>query len=141
MTVLFDTCVIVDALQDRQPFAKSAQLLFMAVANQQIRGCITAKALTDIFYLTHRFTHDNQATRAVLSKLLSLFELLDTTALDCRYALASGVADYEDAVMIETAARAEMDCIVTRNLHDYRKSTVAVSSPEELLERIMKDDI
>ena len=35
MRVLLDTCVIIDALQAREPFAEAAQEIFIAAANKQ----------------------------------------------------------------------------------------------------------
>lgn len=133
MRVLVDTCVIIDALQSRVPFAEDAQKIFMASANKQIEGYITAKAVTDIYYLTHRLTHSDVETRKILSKLFTLFHLLDTTSLDCRKAVSSEMSDYEDALMVETAIRSEMDCIVTRNIKDYVKSSVKVYQPATFL--------
>ena len=129
MRVLIDTCVIIDALQNREPFSEDAQTIFLMAANKQFSGYITAKSVTDIYYLTHRTTHSDQKSREILSKLFKLFEPLDTDGIDCRRAIPSPVSDYEDAVMIETAEREEVDCIVTRNLHDYTKSSVKVLSP------------
>ena len=48
------------------------------------------------------------------------------------------VSDYEDAVMIETALREDINYIVTRNQRDYKDSAVEVVSPVELLK--MLDD-
>ena len=137
MKVLFDTCVVLDALQSREPFREDAEKLFFAVANEQITGVLTAKSITDIYYLTHRLTHSSQRTREILMNLLTLFDLADTTGNDCRQALISELPDYEDAVMVEAAVREELDCIVTRNLHDYRNAACKVLSPEELLERLV----
>ena len=110
MRVLVDTCVIIDALQSRVPFAEVAQKIFIHSANKQFEGYITAKSVTDIYYLTHRLTHSDAETRKILSKLFTLFHLLDTTSLDCRKAISSEISDYEDAIMVETAIRSEMDC-------------------------------
>ena len=52
MRVLVDTCVIVDALQDRKPFSDNAKTIFYAVANKQIDGYISAKSITDISNLS-----------------------------------------------------------------------------------------
>ena len=95
MRVLVDTCVIIDALQSRVPFAEAAQKLFIYSANKQFEGYITAKSVTDIYYLTHRLTHNDVETRKILSKLFTLFHLLDTTSLDCRKAISSEIGDYE----------------------------------------------
>lgn len=133
MRVLIDTCVIIDALQSRVPFAEAAQKIFIYSANKQFEGYITAKSVADIYYLTHRLTHCDIETRKILSKLFTLFNLLDTTSLDCRKAISSEINDYEDAIMAETAIRSEMDCIVTRNVKDYAKSTVKIYEPSVFL--------
>ena len=133
MRVLIDTCVIIDALQSRVPFAEAAQKIFIYSANNRFEGYITAKSVADIYYLTHRLTHSDAETRKILSKLFTLFHLLDTTSLNCRKAISSEIADYEDAIIAETAIRSEMDCIVTRNVKDYVKSSVKVFEPSTFL--------
>ena len=140
MRALIDTCVIIDALQNREPFAQEAQQIFFTIANKHATGYISAKSVLDIYYLTHRSTHSDEATRKILKTLLGLFDILDTTQLDCRQALSSNISDYEDAVMCETAKRCDVDCIVTRNQKDYAKSEVTVYSPAEFLEQIVTLD-
>ena len=137
MRVLVDTCVIIDALQSRVPFAEAAQKLFIYSANRQFEGYITAKSVTDIYYLTHRLTHSDTETRKILSKLFTLF---DTACLDCRKAISSEIGDYEDAIMVETAIRSEMDCIVTRNVKDYAKSSVKVYEPSAFLKLLEEEN-
>lgn len=136
MRALLDTCVIMDALQNREPFCKDAQDIFLAVANNLFVGCITAKASTDIYYLMHRHTHSDKTSREVLNKLFSLFEVSDTAGIDCRRAIPAPVTDFEDAVMVETAARTEVECIVTRNKKDFIKSTVPVFTPKDFLNKL-----
>lgn len=139
MKVLIDTCVIIDALQNREPFSKNAQDIFLLAANRRIDAFITAKSITDIYYLMHRVTHSDKDTRNVLSRLFVLYGLADTVGTDCRYALSSEVSDYEDAVMIETAVRTQMDAIVTRNTKDYSKSAVPVLTPEGLIQKVSEE--
>lgn len=136
MRALIDTCIVIDGLQSREPFCKNAQTIFLSAANNQFIGCITAKAATDIYYLMHHYTHDDKASRTVLSKLFTIFEVLDTAGMDCRRAIPSEISDYEDAIMVQTALRTEADCIVTRNQRDYRKSEIAVYTPEEFLDKL-----
>ncbi len=133
MRALIDTCIIVDALQSRQPFCAEAQEIFLAAANKRFSGFITAKSATDIYYLTHRYTHNDKDTRTILNTLFVLFDLLDTAGMDCRRAISSDISDFEDAVMVESALRCDIDCIVTRNLKDYTKSSVPVYAPSDFL--------
>lgn len=134
MRAVIDTCVVVDALQSREPFCKEAQTVFLLCANRQYEGFLTAKAVTDIYYLTHRQTHSDKVTREILTKLCALFSLLDTAALDIRKAISAEVADFEDAVMVETALRSGVDCIVTRNTKDYSKAPLPVYNPSRFIE-------
>lgn len=136
MKVLIDTCVVVDFLQQRHPFAENALKIFVFAGSGKIDGFITAKSATDIYYLIHRVTHSDSVTRGTLEKLLSIVSILDTTSDDISLALSSSISDYEDAVMAETGIRTKMDCIVTRNLKDYKKSQLMVYSPEELCNAI-----
>lgn len=139
MRILLDTCVIMDAIQNREPFADAAKDIFRKVAMNRFIGCITAKSSTDIYYLTHRCTHSDKDARTVLSKLFSLFDVLDTAALDCKKAISSSVSDYEDAVMIETAVRNGLEYIVTRNIKDYKTSLVPVLSPDTFLQMLEQE--
>lgn len=136
MRALLDTCIVVDVLKHREPFWVDSRKVMLAIANHHAEGFLTAKSLTDLYYLTHRHIHDDKETRRILSTLLVTLSLLDTAGMDCRRALPSETGDFEDAVMIETARREKMDCIVTRNQRDYTHSPIPVLSPAEFLRAI-----
>ena len=69
MTVLIDTCVILDALQGREPFDKEAMEIFDLVARRKVDGIITAKAITDIYYVYMRSVHDAEKARDTIYKI------------------------------------------------------------------------
>ena len=138
MKALIDTCVAVDFLQGREPFAEDAKSVFQSAAVEKFSGFITAKSASDIYYLAHRTTHSDAETRRIMRSLLSLVGMLDSTASDVLRALSSETADFEDAIMIETAVRSRMDCIVTRNQKDYRKSPLPVCTPGEFQKLLEK---
>jgi len=137
MKVLIDTNVMVDVLQSREPWCKQGQVLFMAVANKKITGCITAKEAADIhFFSRKQFVGQenvDEKARNVLEKLFALFEVLDSLAEDCQNALGIRNGDYEDAMMMETASRSGVDCIITRNGAHFSGGSVPVYSPDEFL--------
>ena len=136
MKILFDTCIIIDALQKREGFFDEASQLMLAGAEEAIEPFITAKAASDIYYIMHRYLHNDQQTRAALSKLFLTFTVLDTLGDDVQDALTLFSGDYEDGIMMATAARSGMDGIVTRNQRDYSQSRVKVFSRAELLAKI-----
>ncbi len=104
MKALADTCVILDVLQKREPFWEE-----------------------------QRITHSDTETGKIMKKVFLLFPVLNTTGLDCQRALISETADYEDAIMVETALRENADCIITRNISDYKFSPVPVYTPSDFL--------
>lgn len=136
MRALIDTCIVMDVLQNRDNFNADAQKIFLAAANKWFVGFLMVKTVTDLYELIHRYMHSDKDTRGVLDTLFHLFELADMAGMDCKRALQSDVPDYADAVMIEAAARMNMDCIVTHSGKDFSKSQVPVYSPAEFLNRI-----
>lgn len=140
MKALLDTCVIMDFLQNREPFAQDAKKIMQAAAMELFTGCITAKSATDIYYLMHRCTHSNKESRSKLNQLLTIIGMLDSMADDVFHAISSDIKDFEDAVMCETAIRSKVDCIVTRNEKDYTNSIVTVYTPKVFIETLEKDE-
>ena len=100
-------------------------------------GCITAKEAADLhFFARKQFAGQENVdakARDVLAKLFSLFDVLDSLAADCHNALAVPNGDYEDAMMIETALRSRVDCIVTRNPAHFTAGAISVYSPDDFL--------
>lgn len=46
------------------------------------------------------------------------------------------MSDYEDAVQVEAARGAAAEAIVTRNIPDFRRASLPVYTPPELLARL-----
>ena len=138
MRGIIDTNVIIDVLQNREPWSNAGKQLFLAIAGKEIVGCITAKQIADIHYISRRQFKGQEnvdsKARAIISKLIALFEILDTTSADCVDALAVENNDYEDAIMISTAVRSHVDCIITRDKNHYRTSMLSIYTPEEAIE-------
>ena len=141
MRVLVDTNVVVDALQRREPWFQDGAFIFRAVANKQIDGFLTAKQIADLhFFSKKQFKGEENVdvkARQIIRKLLSLFNLIDTLGLDCQNALEIENGDYEDAMMIETAAREGVDGIITRNTTHFTAGTVPVYTPDEFVSRYL----
>ena len=137
MKVLVDTNVMIDVLQNRQPWVLDGTSIFRAVAVQQITGCITAKQIADIHFFSRKLFsgQDNvdARTRQITGRILSLFTLIDTLASDCRDALGNSNGDYEDAMLIAAAVRTGMDYIITRNMEHFKGSAVPAILPADFV--------
>ena len=144
MKALIDTNVIIDVLQQREPWFKEGSAIFLAIAGRQVAGHITARQVLDLhFFSRKQFRGQNDVdarAREVIAKLLGLFEVIDTLAVDCRTAMGIDNNDYEDAVMIASAQRSGMDCIVTRDPDHFRASPIAVYSPGSFIQHCLSKD-
>lgn len=132
MNILFDINVILDALLDRAPFGEDAVALMDLVERSVINGFISADSITTIYYLMQKSTTTPFA-RNKITLLLELFEIAPVTRAVLEEALNLKFSDYEDAVVHQSAIGVNADGIVSRNGADFRKSTIAVYSPRELL--------
>jgi len=140
MRAVLDTNVILDVLQQREPWCRSGQAIFLAIANKQITGCFTAKQAADIHFFSRKQFRGqenvDEKARNILAKLFSLFEVIDTLATDSQNALGIPNNDYEDAMLIESAKRSGADCIVTRNPEHFGAASLPIYTPEDFLKAI-----
>lgn len=136
MRALIDTCVMIDGLNDRPQFAAPAQQILLAIERGAITGCVTGKSFSDIYYISRREMHDLGRTNSAMDWILRHMTILDTTGDDCRAGFARQWRDFEDALMAATALRTDMDCIITRNIKDFKDSPIAIYTPEQFVRRL-----
>jgi Predicted nucleic acid-binding protein, contains PIN domain len=136
MKVLFDTNILIDVLARRSPFyADSKKAMDLAVSGK-IDGIVGAGSITDIHYVIRSRYRDAGDALALIADLVEIVRPADTAAWDVLNAIKSGNADFEDAVIAETAVRESANFIVTRNKGDFAKSRVPALLPKELVEKI-----
>ena len=135
---LIDTNVLLDAIASREPFRADAEKIFLLAAEERFQGFVTAGSITDIYYLIRKNVSEVLARDAVRN-LLQLFSVVDITGKDCETALDSAITDYEDALVAACAAKAAVECIVTRD-EDFLKAKIDISviSPEVMIARFCK---
>ena len=114
MTVLLDTNIIMDALQERQPFDIQAKEILKHGQDGELTCLFTANAATDIFYLYSR-ARDVKAAKVALEFLLEQYGVISVTHEDCVNALSIPIDDFEDALAVACAQKANVDYIVTRD--------------------------
>ena len=84
----------------------------------------------------HRHPQGNEVSRDTVSKLATIFYVVDAMADDVMLGLACEMADFEDAVMATTVLRIWADRIVARNFADYKNGPIPAVSPAKMLEEI-----
>ncbi|WP_396183402.1 type II toxin-antitoxin system VapC family toxin [Flavobacterium sp.] len=131
--VLLDSDVILDFFFDREPFSENAAQILSLCESKEITGYITPVILSNVYYLLRQSaTHEKVIEK--LKMLVSFTEILVINKESILQALHSEFKDFEDALQNYAAEINDtIDCIVTTNTKDYRKSTLGVLTPENYL--------
>ena len=131
--VLLDSDVILDFFFDREPFSENAAQILSLCESKEITGYITPVILSNVYYLLRQSaTHEKVIDK--LKMLVSFTEILVINKESILQALHSEFKDFEDALQNYAAEINDtIECIVTRNTKDYRKSALGVLTPENYL--------
>ena len=131
--ILLDTDVILDFFFDRKPFSEhSAKVLSLCESNE-IKGFITPVILSNLYYLL-RQTSTHEKVIDKLSQLISITEVLVIDRTSIIQALNSSFKDFEDALQNYSAESSGfINLIITRNLKDFKNSSLSVMTPENYL--------
>lgn len=138
LRVLIDLNVILDAIGRREPFA-AASTEVLALANTgHIEGWVAAHTLTTFYYVSSKYLSHN-AAHVQLTELLQFLKVAVVDARVIELALALPYKDFEDAVQMMAAVRAELDCIVTRDQTGFKTGPLPALLPVQLLSMIGTD--
>ena len=133
--MLIDANILLDVLQKREPHFGASALIWKLCETEQAEGCVSALSIANLVYVMRRELSPEQ-TKDVLEKLALIFRIVDLTAADLERAAQLRWDDFEDALQSAAAERIHADCIITRNIRDFRASRVIASTPSEYLARI-----
>ncbi|MEL1241830.1 PIN domain-containing protein [Flavobacterium flavipallidum] len=131
--ILIDTDVILDFFFDREPFSENAAKILSLCESKEIIGFITPVIISNIYYLLRQNAkHDIVIEK--LKMLMSITEILVINKDSIIQALNSDFKDFEDALQNYSAElHKEIDIIITRNIKDYKNSSLAVMTPDNYL--------
>lgn len=130
--ILVDLNVIVDVVQQRQPFYKESARVVDAVVREQAFGLLAAHSITTLFYVISRIRNRETAVTAITT-LLDAFTVAAVDDRIIRQAISWGWQDFEDAVQMAAAVNAQADYLITRNPRDFQAGTIPVVQPAALL--------
>ena len=138
--LFLDTNVIIDFIADRNPFSDTASILFDLAERKHIRLFISALSYSNIYYIIRKNCSHKEMLN-ILQDLETIVETMDVTKKIIFNALKSDFSDFEDAIQYYTASsNNRIEAIITRDTKDYRKSEIAIFSPDEVL-KIIENEI
>lgn len=131
--VLIDTDVLLDFFFDREPFAEFATEVLSLCEENKIKGFTTPVIICNTYYLLRKTAkHD-----IVVEKIRQLLTIVDVLQIDKEVvldSLNSDFKDFEDALQNYSAVKnGKISIVLTRNIKDYKKSEMAVMTPETYL--------
>ena len=130
--VFVDTDVVLDLLAERIPFFHFSAVLFTFAEMKKLELYTSPLILANTFYILRKQL-GNDGAKSALRKLRILLHVADSSESIIDKALNSDFSDFEDAIQYYTALEHGISVILTRNLRDYKKTSVIVQTPEAYL--------
>lgn len=131
--VLIDTDVIMDFFFDREPFAEYATEILNLCEEKKIIGFTTPVIISNVYYLLSKVAKH----QIIIEKIKQLLTIVDIVKMDKNVvlnSLNSDFKDFEDALQNFSAVEnGKIKIILTRNIKDFKKSKLAVLTPETYL--------
>jgi len=133
MTKVFvDTDVCIDLLSGRKPFNKTAEILFSLADNKKVKIYVSSLSFSNIDYVL-RSQYSSTHSRQLIGKFKTLVSVLAIDSNTIDLAITSDFNDFEDAIQYSCAIENNLTTIITRNVKDYKKASIAILTPETFI--------
>ena len=136
MDLVLDNNIVIDHIDRREPFYELSRRVCLLGVVGEANTYISVNMLTDLYYLLRK-DYGSQGAQDLIENNLSFLQLIGISAEDAQKALAARWGDFEDC-LVARCAEIKADYIVTRNVKDFRSSSVEAVTPEELFDRLEK---
>jgi predicted nucleic acid-binding protein len=140
VNALIDTNVIVDVLTAREPFFADSSMVLNLAERGEFVASICATTVTTVYYLVRRH-HGKEFTKEKIKDLTAICTVAPVNHSVIDAAIDSGFGDFEDAVLHHAAILVGADCIVTRNVADFRESSLLVFTPAQFLDALQRKNV
>ena len=128
----FDLNIILDVLQNREPFYEASAQLLAYAETGKIQGFIAPHSLTTLFHLIAKDQSAAKA-RATMTNLLQFISVAKIDQPTIEQAMSLSYRDFEDAVQMISALQCKADYFVIRNPKDFQPPMLTVIQPSELI--------
>lgn len=132
ISVFVDTDVCLDLLTGRTPFNKTAEILFSLADREVIKIYVSSLSFSNIDYVL-KSQYTSIHSRQLLARFKTLVNVLAVNDKTIDLAIASDFNDFEDAIQYACAIENSLSTVITRNIKDYKKATLAVLTPETFI--------
>lgn len=135
MRVLFDTNVLIDFVAKRDPFSDDAEKSIALCVEQKFEIYIAAHTIPNMHYILRKHLTAEQR-KEILLEMCRVFTVVGIDGVKLIAALENDdFSDYEDCLQYECAKDFGADYIVTRNVGDFKNSSVPAIEPSAFVLR------
>lgn len=136
LEILIDSNIILDLVQEREPFKSLAKKIIALCIKREINGYVTAHSLCDIFYILRKDKTVHERL-SLISNICKYLTVISERQTDFEIiAENTETKDLEDSLQMICAENANLDYIVTRNVKDFEKSRIPAVEPEDFLKTL-----
>ena len=133
MKVFVDTNIFIDILLNRKEFIKESKQVYKLCENYIVKGYIAPISINNIYYICRKAVNQ-EALTSFLCDVSHIFTISPMNNESVVFAKNLNINDFEDALQSAMAIQSGCDCIVTRNVDDFKKvAGIEVFSPKEFL--------
>lgn len=135
MKVLLDTDVLLDVALGRADFGPASASVLAWCQRTPQTAVIAWHSVSNLFYLLSA-GRSGAFARNFLNELLQFIEVASGDTASVRHALNMRLNDFEDALQVTAAISSRAECIITRNVRDYRAAAIPAMKPDTFLARL-----
>ena len=134
--VFIDINILVDVYANRFPFVENSLKIYNLGIKRSIRLYTSSNTITTLHYILKKSISEEK-TRTAIEHLTEHIVIIPVDINIIKKSLKSNHKDFEDAIQIVSAQSINnMDCIVTRDLKDYKFAEITVLTPDDFLNTI-----
>ena len=112
--VFLDTNVLLDYLITQRTGNSSAQRLMELLVEDKLTGYLSPISLLNIFFILRK-QRTEQERKDIIESFLEILEIIELDFDTLQMGLYIPVSDYEDAIQYMSAAKANVDFIITED--------------------------
>lgn len=136
MKVFLDSDVLLDYLTGREIFLYEIKVIIDKGIRNEIKLYTSSLIIANVHYFICKAENTKQA-KIKIEKLTRFTNILNIGEKEIFEAIKSKFKDFEDSIQNSCAVNSNMDVIVTRNIKDFKLSSLPILSPKEFLFKLV----
>lgn len=132
--LFLDSDILLDLFFDRKPYSQFSEKLFDIDLKEKFTLYTSSLVAANLYYIISR-QRDKNFAKDCLNVILKHIVILSLDHEAISQGLNSDFADFEDSVQYFTARQNQCTAILSRNLKDYKRSSIPVLTAESYFKR------